>query len=96
VTVGPRGQDRELALREVGSATDPEQQGWSGHWAPARMPPSVLLVSDCRKTYEELSSCGVEFPQVPKEHPWGVVATFRDPDGNLLSISQLRARTSQR
>jgi len=88
VTVGPKGQDLELALWEVGSATDPEQKAWSKNWAPARAPPIVLRVSDCRKTYEELSSRGVEFPQVPKEYPWGIAATFRDPDGNLFSLSQ--------
>jgi len=88
VTVGPKGQELELALWEVGSHTDPGQRAWSKDWAPAKAPPIVLRVSDCRKTYEELSSRGVEFPQPPKEYPWGVAATFRDPDGNLFSISQ--------
>jgi predicted enzyme related to lactoylglutathione lyase len=88
VTVGPNGQDLELALWEVGSATDPEQQAWSKHWTPAKAPPIVLRVPDCRKTYAELSARGVEFPQPPKEYPWGVAATFRDPDGNLFSLSQ--------
>jgi predicted enzyme related to lactoylglutathione lyase len=96
VTVGPKGQDLELALWEVGSATDPEQKVRSEHWAPATAPPIVLRVSDCRKTYEELSSHGVEFPQVPKEHPWGVVATFQDSDGNLFSVSELRAWQPQK
>lgn len=88
VTVGPKGQDLELALWEVGSATDPVQKEWSKNWAPAKAPPLVLRVPDCRKTYEELSARGVEFPQTPKEYPWGWAATFQDPDGNLFSISQ--------
>jgi predicted enzyme related to lactoylglutathione lyase len=91
VTVGPKGQSLEIALWEVGSSTDPEQKAWSEQWAPARSPPLVLRVPDCQKAYQELSSRGVEFPQPPKEHPWGTVATFRDPDGNLFSISQLKA-----
>jgi uncharacterized glyoxalase superfamily protein PhnB len=88
VSVGPKGQDLELALWEVGSAVDPAQRDWSKQWAPARTPPVVLRVADCREAYQELSSRGVEFPQAPKEYPWGVAATFKDPDGNLFSLSQ--------
>jgi len=88
VTVGPKGQELELALWEVGSATDPEQMAWSKQWVPGKNPPIVVRVSDCREVHRELSSRGVEFPQPPKEHPWGVAATFRDPDGNLFSLSQ--------
>ena len=88
VTVGPAGQELELALWEVGSATDPAQREWSKRWAPATAPPIVLRVADCRKTFEELLSRGVEFPQPPKDYPWGTAATFKDPDGNLFSVSQ--------
>lgn len=88
VTVGPRGQDLELALFALGSATDPEQQAWSKSWAPGAAPPIVLRVADCRATYEELRARGVKFPQPPKEYPWGTAATFADPDGNLFSLSQ--------
>jgi predicted enzyme related to lactoylglutathione lyase len=88
VTVGPKGQDLELALFEVGSAVDPAQREWSKNWAPATAPPIVLRVADCESTYRELRSRGVEFPQPPKAYPWGTAATFRDPDGNLFSLSQ--------
>ena len=37
---------------------------------------------------EELRSEGVEIAGEISEHPWGRVATFKDPDGNTLSISQ--------
>jgi len=96
VTVGPRGQEFELALWEVGSQTDPDQQAWSKEWAPGKNPPIVVRVSDCRKAYEELSARGVEFPQKPMDHPWGVAATFRDPDGNLFSLSQLKMWESRK
>jgi catechol 2,3-dioxygenase-like lactoylglutathione lyase family enzyme len=92
VTVGPKGQPLELALWEVGSGTDPDQKSAAEHWKPASGPPMVLSVPDCRKTYEELRARGVEFPQLPSDQPWGTVATFRDPDGNLFSISQFRAQ----
>ncbi len=88
VTVGPKGQELEIALWQIGSAVDPAQQEWSKEWAPARGPPIVLRVADCRKVHQELSSRGVEFPQPPKDYPWGTAATFRDPDGNLFSLSE--------
>ena len=91
VTVGPKGQELQLALWELGSTPDSEQVAWSKQWAAGATPPIVILVSDCRKTYAELHARGVEFPQEPKDYPWGVAATFRDPDGNLFSISQLRS-----
>lgn len=88
VTVGPKGQNLELALWEVGSHVDPAQMEVSKHWAPAKAPPIVVRVEDCRRAFEELSSRGVEFPQPMKEYSWGTSATFRDPDGNLFSINQ--------
>ncbi len=89
VTVGPRGQELELALFEIGSAVDPEQAEWAKRWVPGTSPPIQIRVADCKGTYAELSAKGVEFPHPPSEHPWGVAATFRDPDGNLFTISQL-------
>jgi len=91
VTVGPKGDRLEIAIWEVGSLTDPDQKSVSARWAPATTPPIVVAVDDCRKTHQELSGRGVEFPSPPSDHPWGVVATFRDPDGNLFSVSQLKA-----
>jgi predicted enzyme related to lactoylglutathione lyase len=88
VTVGPKGQDLEIALFEVGSAVDPSQTEWSKNWTPARAPPIVLRVPDCRQTHKELSGRGVEFVQPPVDLPWGTAATFKDPDGNLFSMNQ--------
>ena len=92
VTVGPKGQDLELALFQLGSR-DPS--GWSSRWQPASGPPIVLRVDDCRKAFDELKSRGVEFKQAqPEEYAWGVSATFSDPDGNLFSINQRHAASS--
>lgn len=88
VTVGPKGQDLELALWEVGSVTDPSQKEVSRHWAPAKAPPFILVVADCKKVFKEISAKGVDFLQPPQDHPWGTVATFKDPDGNLFTLSQ--------
>ena len=87
VTVGPKGQDLELALWQVGS---PDPNGWSSEWRPGRSPPIVMRVEDCRKTFAEMKSRGVPFKQAePDEQPWGFSETFSDPDGNLFSINQL-------
>ncbi|MGI0130218.1 MAG: VOC family protein [Thermoplasmata archaeon] len=88
VTVGLQGHELELALWQVGSYVDPTQREWAKHWAPGKAPPLVLRVTDCRKAYEEMRSKGVEFLQPPLAHPYGVTATFKDPDGNLFSMKQ--------
>jgi predicted enzyme related to lactoylglutathione lyase len=88
VTVGPKGQDLEIMLWEMGGATDPSQKELSKNWAPGKAPPIVLRVTDCRGIHKELSARGVKFHQEPFDHPWGTSATFVDPDGNLFSMSQ--------
>lgn len=50
--------------------------------AKGAMPANVLLVDDCRATYERLSKCGVEFTQEPVDRYGTVDAGFRDPSGN--------------
>jgi len=87
VTVGPKGQDLELALWQVGS---PDPNGESKNWKPGGRPPIVLRVDDCRKTFAEMKSRGVGFKQAqPEEYAWGISATFSDSDGNQFSINQL-------
>jgi len=88
VSVGPKGQDLEVALWEIGSVVDPSQKAVAKNWSPAKAPPIVLLVPDCRKAHQELSMRGVEFLQAPLNQPWGTTATFQDPDGNLFSMNQ--------
>ncbi len=38
------------------------------------------------KTYEELTSRGVEFVQPPKKESWGTSAIFKDIDGNQFVL----------
>lgn len=48
-----------------------------------------LGVSDIHATYRELTAQGVEFIRPPEREHWGGwVATFPDPDGNLLQLLQ--------
>ncbi|MGB6501787.1 MAG: VOC family protein [Thermoplasmata archaeon] len=88
VSVGLRGDGVEIALWPVSGAVDPSQKELSRNWSPAKAPPIVLKVVDCRRAYQEMSARGVEFILAPEDHPWGTVATFKDLDGNLFSMSQ--------
>jgi catechol 2,3-dioxygenase-like lactoylglutathione lyase family enzyme len=92
VTVGPKGQELELALFQAGSG-DPN--GWSRDWKPGAGPPIVMQVDDCKSAFAELKTRGVELKQAqPEEYAWGTSATFTDPDGNLFSINQRPAKLS--
>lgn len=91
LTVAVPGQDVELVL-------------WPGTPGQAKPTPGGLPtafctidVDDCRQAFEALKSRGVQFePPEVVERPWGFVARFRDPDGNLLQLRQPRAMLSQR
>jgi catechol 2,3-dioxygenase-like lactoylglutathione lyase family enzyme len=50
--------------------------------AKGAMPPMVLVVENCRASYEEMLGRGVEFTQEPIERYGNVDASFRDPSGN--------------
>jgi lactoylglutathione lyase len=46
-----------------------------------------LAVEDIYQTHKELVGRGVEFLEPPALMPWGgVLANFRDPDGNVLTL----------
>lgn len=48
-------------------------------------------VADLDATHRELVERGVEFASPPEMQPWGgYMAIFRDPDGNLFYLDQLR------
>jgi len=50
----------------------------------------TLRVPDCSGAYETLRSRGVEFLTQPVEYEHEIRAFFRDPDGHLFEISQVR------
>lgn len=87
VTVGPGGQDLEIALFQA--LKEPEPNNPLNNVPPGNAIPLVLRVKDCRKAFDELKSRGVEFKQKePYDSPWGTAAAFSDPDGNMFSIFQ--------
>jgi len=48
-----------------------------------------LVTDDCQKTYEELSSRGVEFQETPEKRAYGIDAGFRDPSGNNFRLTEV-------
>jgi predicted enzyme related to lactoylglutathione lyase len=49
-----------------------------------------LTVTDIRAVHERLVRAGVVFTRAPEREAWGGwVATFADPDGNVLQLMQL-------
>jgi predicted enzyme related to lactoylglutathione lyase len=80
LTVGVKGQDFELVL-------------WPG--TPGRAQEGsatcTIEVEDCRAAFATLKS-RVKFESSDiLEFPWGYVARFQDPDGNLLQVREGRA-----
>jgi predicted enzyme related to lactoylglutathione lyase len=47
-----------------------------------------LTTDDCKAAYEELKGRGVEFVDTPEERPYGIDASFRDPSGNHIRLTQ--------
>jgi len=62
--------------------------------AKGAMPRLVLVVDDCRATYEDMRGRGVEFTQEPTERYGNVDASFRDPSGNGWKMLQARSQTA--
>ena len=57
----------------------------------ARDPNRVMVnfrVDDCQAGYEQLSQRGVEFTRAPTRDAIHIVATFNDPEGNVLQLLQ--------
>jgi catechol 2,3-dioxygenase-like lactoylglutathione lyase family enzyme len=52
---------------------------------------NTIRVRDCRAVYQALAARGATFLTPPVESAWEVRAFFRDPDGHLFEISELRA-----
>jgi catechol 2,3-dioxygenase-like lactoylglutathione lyase family enzyme len=91
LTVGPPQQpDVELILAFPGPPMlDPESAEMVQRLvAKGALGAGVLATDDCRATYDELRSRGVEFIQEPAERQYGIEATFRDDSGNWFSLTQ--------
>ena len=76
----------EMGETRLGIGTHSEVSGQT------RDPHRIMLnlgVDEINKAYELLKTKGVQFIRLPeKEHWGGWVATFSDPDGNIIQLMQ--------
>jgi uncharacterized glyoxalase superfamily protein PhnB len=95
LTVGPAGQE-DIAIvlmaipgppmmdeQDAGKVRELMGKGFAGT--------VFLTTDDCQASYEELRGRGVEFTEAPEERPYGIDSGFRDPSGNSLRLTQVRA-----
>ncbi len=54
-----------------------------------------LAVDDVAALHERLVVAGVAVERAPERKPWGLSATYRDPDGNVVAIIE-RPRSASR
>ncbi|MGW1692636.1 VOC family protein [Streptomyces sp. NPDC002399] len=90
----PGHPGREIMLEKPGAPAMSEEtaqqvrelvtKGATGGWL-------IFTTDDCRKTYETLLSRGVEFTEEPTERPYGIDCGLRDPFGNRVRFTQLKA-----
>lgn len=71
-------------ILETADPDDPEGQALVGRFAGLSF--TVPDVAACHRT---LSAKGVAFDGPPEPQPWGgILAHFKDPDGNVLTLVQ--------
>jgi predicted enzyme related to lactoylglutathione lyase len=93
LTVGVPGQDVSITLMAIpGSPVFDEDTRAQIQSLLAKGAAGGLFFStdDCRASYEQLKSRGVEFVQEPTEQPYGIDAGFRDPSGNHFRLTQVK------
>jgi predicted enzyme related to lactoylglutathione lyase len=93
LTVGVPGQDCGVVLMNVPGAPVFEAETVAQLKAVISKGAAggvFFETDDCRATYEEMKSRGVEFTQEPFEQPYGIDAGFRDPSGNHHRLTERR------
>jgi len=95
LTVGPAGQpDVAIVLMAIPGPPimDPDTaEQVRGLMAKGFAGTVFLTTDDCRADYEQLTARGVEFTEAPSERPYGIDSGFRDPSGNSIRLTQVRA-----
>ena len=80
------GEDVSLAIQKC--APDHVEQGSK---VVGRFVGVTLLVDDLQGTFEKLTKKGVAFSATPEKQSWGgMLAHFKDPDGNVLTLMESR------
>lgn len=93
LTVGPAGQN-DVAITLMAIPGPPVMDEKTAEEVRALMGKGFagtvfLVTDDCRASYEELKSRGVQFTEAPEERPYGIDCGFRDPSGNALRLTEI-------
>jgi predicted enzyme related to lactoylglutathione lyase len=94
LTVGPVGQP-DVAIVLMAIPGPPVMDGETAEQVRTLVAKGFagtvfLTTEDCRGSYEELKSRGVDFSEPPEERPYGIDSGFRDPSGNSIRLTQVR------
>ena len=85
VLVAPRGSTETRLL--LGKASRPEQAARIGDQTGGRVF-LILHTDDFTRDHARFSAAGAMFTESPRDEPYGTVAVFRDPFGNLWDLLQ--------
>lgn len=93
LTVGPPGQD-DISIVLMAIPGPPMFEQETVDQIKALMAKGIastvfLTTDDCRASFAELKSRGVEFVEEPEDRPYGIDAGMRDPSGNHLRLTQV-------
>ena len=92
LTVGPKGQPGlQIVLMPTAPGPMMDQETSDALRTLIRkgvLGAGVFQTSDCKQTYEELKSKGVEFMSPPTERFYGIEALMKDNSGNWFSMTQ--------
>jgi len=90
VVVAPPGSTESRLL--LARASTPEQSSRVGNQTGGRVF-LFLYTDDFDRDYRAFRGRGVVFVREPSEQPYGTVAVFRDPWGNLWDLFQPKAES---
>ena len=94
LTVGPVGQP-DIAIVLMAIPGEPVIDDESAAQIRTLMAKGLagtifLETDDCRAAFEDLKARGVQFVDEPTEMPYGIDASFRDPSGNHIRLTQVQ------
>ena len=79
---------RWVEVAPAGSAASLSLVTWFPSMPPGSLQGVVVSTRDVHATYEQLVARGVHFDSPPEEQPGGILAVFRDLDGNGFVLAQ--------
>ena len=85
VTVRPPGAGPQAATILLARAATPEQRARIGDQTGGRVA-FFLHTDDFARDHARFTAAGVEWVRPPIDQPYGTVAVFRDPFGNLWDL----------